>query len=75
VAAGDSNMVRVELRGVTGSGKRQNVFSNVDGTFGTIPVSMQGKGNRLEIVGDQATFMRDNRGIDPPPPAFFTGKH
>jgi len=63
--AGDSNTVHVEMRGVNGSGRRANQFFNSGGPFGAIPRSFQGSGNRLEIIGDRATFVKDNRGIDP----------
>ena len=73
-AAGDGNTVRVELRGVTGSGTRSNKYANA-ATFagGGLSAELQGTGNRLEIVGDSRAFMRNNRGIDPAPgAAFFT---
>ena len=74
LAAGDSNSVRVELRGVTGSGTRTNKFANA-ATFagGALSAELQGNGNRLEVVGDSRAFTRSNRAIDPPPGAeFFT---
>jgi hypothetical protein len=72
---GEGNSVRIELRGVTGSGKRENRYANADAGYGPLPPSLQGKGNRFEVVGDPATFDRVNRGIDPAPaPEFFTRK-
>lgn len=73
-AAGDGNTVRVELRGVTGSGTRSNKYANA-ATFagGALSAELQGTGNRLEVVGDPRAFTRNNRGIDPAPgAAFFT---
>lgn len=70
---GEGNSVRAELRGITGSGKRANRFANADAGYGPLPAKSQGKGNRLEIVGDPETFARTNRRIDPQPAAqFFT---
>lgn len=73
-APGDGNTVRVELRGVSGSGTRANKYANA-ATFagGALSAELQGTGNRLEIVGDARAFTRSNRGIDPGPgAAFFT---
>jgi hypothetical protein len=71
--AGEGNSLRVELRGVTGSGTRANRYANADAGYGLLSPEFQGKGNRLEIVGDLETFKRANRGIDPLPAAeFFT---
>jgi serine/threonine protein kinase len=73
LAAGDRNTIRLEIRGVTGSGRRSNRYINAGGTFGELSAQLQGSGNRLEIVGNQETFARTNRGIEPPPGAeFFT---
>jgi hypothetical protein len=71
VAAGDSNSIRVELRGVTGSGARPNVFANVATSAGLVPTRVQGVGNRLEIVGTRKSFAEVNRGIAPLPSARF----
>ena len=72
LAAGDGNTVRAELRGVTGSGRRSNVYANLAAGFGPLPAHLQGTGNRLEIVGNPQTFARTNRGIVPAPgPEFF----
>jgi protein kinase-like protein len=72
-AAGDGNTVRVELRGVTGSGTRSNKYANAATNAGPLSAELQGNGNRLEVVGDSRSFMRSNRAIDPPPgAAFFT---
>ena len=71
LGAGDGNTVRAELRGVTGSGKRNNWYANVGTLSGSLPAKLQGIGNRLEIVGDPQTFAQTNRGIDPAPGAQF----
>jgi hypothetical protein len=71
--AGDRNTVRVEFRGVTGSGRRDNQYAHAGGPSGPAPAQLQGSGNRLEVVGDPGTFDQLNRRIDPRPPAeFFT---
>jgi hypothetical protein len=45
------------------------------GVFGSLPADLQGRGNRLEIVGDRAAFMKSNRAIDPAPASeFFTAE-
>jgi hypothetical protein len=75
LAAGDGNTVRVELRGVTGSGSRANRYFDAAAYSGLLPAQLQGSGNRLEIVGSPQTFARTNRGIDPAPGAqFFIGE-
>jgi hypothetical protein len=72
---GDGNTVRAELRGVTGSGSRFNSYAKSLGVFGSLPADLQGRGNRLEIVGDRAAFMKSNRAIDPAPASeFFTAE-
>ncbi|HYW31148.1 MAG TPA: serine/threonine-protein kinase [Gemmatimonas sp.] len=72
---GDRNTVRIELRGVTGSGDRANSFHDERGLRDTLPEQFRGRGNRLEIVGDPETFQRMNRGLRPAPnPRFFTGQ-
>ena len=74
LGAGDGNTVRVEFRGVTGSGTRANRYADAAAFSGPLPAQLQGNGNRLEIVGDPQTFARTNRGIDPAPGAkFFVG--
>jgi hypothetical protein len=74
-AAGDGNTVRAELRGVTGSGTRSNRYEDAGAFGGPLSPERQGKGNRLEIVGDSQAFTRSNRAIDPAPgAAFFTRK-
>ena len=74
VAAGSGNVVRVELRDVTGSGRRSNRYAHTAGPSGRLPAQLRGTGNRLEIVGDPREFPRVNRDVAPPPPAeFFTG--
>ncbi|HUG28231.1 MAG TPA: hypothetical protein VMK53_08030, partial [Gemmatimonadales bacterium] len=70
---GDRNTLRVEFRGVTGSGRQNNRYTHAGGSSGPAPPQLQGSGNRLEIAGDPGTFDRLNRRIDPRPPAeFFT---
>jgi hypothetical protein len=66
--AGDRNVLRVTMEDVTGSGLRRNVYADV---VGPTKVENRGVGNRLELVGDPASFGRFNRGIDPPPDARF----
>jgi hypothetical protein len=72
---GEGNSLRVELRGVTGSGARANRYANADAGYGPLPPALQGKANRLEVAGDRETFNRMNRSIDPAPgPEFFTSR-
>ena len=72
-APGDGNTVRVELRGVIGSGTRSNRYADAAAINRPLSPKLQGKGNRLEIVGDSRAFTRTNRAINPAPgPAFFT---
>jgi hypothetical protein len=55
---GERNTLRVRMRGVSGSGRRANVYSAAEG--------------RIVVAGDRASFVRDNPEIDPtPPPEFF----
>jgi Protein kinase domain len=73
LSAGDRNTVRVEFRGVTGSGSRSNQYAHAAGPSGPLPPHLQGTGNRLEFVGDAVTFARTNRDVAPSPGAgFFT---
>jgi hypothetical protein len=72
--AGDDNSVRAEIRGVTGSGVQANFFANTAGGPKPLAPHLRGTGNKLEIVGDPQSFARLNRGIDPPPASFFTGR-
>lgn len=71
ISPGDSNTVRAEFRGVTGSGMRANFYAHTAAGLGPVPPHLQGIGNRLEMTGDPQAFTRANRGIDPPPPATF----
>jgi hypothetical protein len=72
--AGDGNALRVELRGVSGSGARANRYADARLLSGTPAAVPGGKGNRLLVVGGPVTFARENRGIDPAPDArFFIG--
>jgi hypothetical protein len=74
-APGDGNTLRVELRGVTGSGRRGNRYAHAGSFSSDLEPEFRGKGNRLEIVGDPESFRRINRAIDPAPaPEFFTSK-
>ncbi len=68
-AAGDRNIVRVVMRGVTGSpAKRTNRYADV---YGPSRQADQGSGNRLEFAGTLAGFAVSNPGISPAPPAEF----
>ena len=70
---GDGNYVRALLRGVTGSGTRANVYGNALVGAVPLPESLQGTGNRLEVIGSPQSFAAPNTGIDPAPGAeFFT---
>lgn len=72
---GDGNSLRVDMRGVTGSGLRQNLYADAAGPGGSLPPSLQGSGNRLIIVGSPEAFAQTNRQIDPAPAAvFFTAR-
>ena len=68
---GDRNTVRVELRGVTGSGTRSNRYLDNGGPSGILASQFRGRGNRLEIVGEPQSFSRANRGIQPAPDSRF----
>jgi hypothetical protein len=46
-AAGDRNVLRLQMSGVTGSGSRRNIFADV---VGPVQPANFGTGNRLEIV-------------------------
>jgi len=71
LAAGDRNVLRLQMSGVTGSGQRRNVFADVVGprepaNFGT--------GNQLQVIGEARSFGQTNRAIEPPPgPQQFVG--
>ncbi len=71
IAAGDGNTLRVELRGVTGSGTRANRFANVGSSSEPLSTQFQGTGNRLQLVGDPQSFAQNNRGINPAPDSRF----
>jgi serine/threonine protein kinase len=75
IDAGIGNTVRVELRGVTGSGTRFNKFMNVGSSRGLLASKLRGQGNVLEIVGDFETFKRANRAIEPLPAAALFSRH
>lgn len=66
--AGDGNVLRVRMEGVSGSGVRRNVYGHVAGPTRT---GNQGTGNRLEIDGDASSFESSNPDLDPPPAAGF----
>jgi hypothetical protein len=69
--AGDRNVLRLQMSGVTGSGQRRNVFADV---VGPQQPANRGTGNRLEIAGEVATFRQANPAIEPPPdPRYFVG--
>lgn len=76
LAPGNGDTLRVVIRGVTGSGPRFNLYADAGGASAPLPTSVQGTGNRLEIVGSPEAFARTNRRIDPAPsPEFFTSWH
>jgi hypothetical protein len=67
--AGDRNVLRVRMRGVTGSSAvRANQYANA---FGPSDEADRGIDNRLEIAGTAADFARDNSNISAAPPANF----
>ena len=66
--AGDGNVLRVRMEGVSGSGVRRNVYGHV---VGPARSGNQGSGNRLEFDGDQSSFESSNPDLDPPPAAKF----
>lgn len=61
-SAGDANIVHVHMQQSTGSGRRENLYADSAG-FGT--------GNQLVFKGTTVAFTRNNRRIDPAPPAEF----
>jgi hypothetical protein len=68
---GERNVLRIRMDGATGSGVRANVCETDSGA--TAPAD-PGVGNRVEIVGAAAEFLRRNQGFEPPPPsACFVG--
>jgi hypothetical protein len=71
--AGDRNVLRVRMSGVTGSGQRRNVFAEVAGPRN--PANF-GIGNQLRVVGELETFRQSNRAIRPlPGPQYFSAGH
>jgi len=71
LAAGDRNVLRLKMAGVTGSGPRRNVFADV---VGPLEPAHFGTGNQLRVVGDAESFGQANRAIEPPPgPQRFVG--
>ena len=70
-SAGDHNIVRAELRGVTGSGLRSNIYAHAAAGSRSAKPRFRGTGNKLELIGDLQAFTRTNRGIDPAPAASF----
>ncbi len=71
-AAGDRNIVRAVMRGVTASpAQRANRYADV---YGPSRPADQGSGNRLEFAGTLAGFAVANPGISPAPPAEFFEK-
>jgi hypothetical protein len=72
---GNGNVLHAVIRNVTGSGSRYNFYADAGESSTPLPAATAGTGNRLEIVGNSASFARTNRNIDPAPDAvFFTGK-
>jgi hypothetical protein len=74
LAPGDSNTIRAEFSGVTGSGVRPNEYAHVLQAPDIVRRQLLGIGNRLEIVGDRKTFVKMNRGLGPPPARTFFSK-
>lgn len=71
LAAGDRNVLRVQMSDVTGSGQRRNVFEDV---VGPLEPSNFGTGNQLQVVGQAGSFGQANRAIEPQPgPQHFVG--
>ena len=66
---GTDNIVRAVIRGVTGSGARNNYYLDAVGPSGALAPAFQGSGNRLDIVGNAQAFDRTNSGLDPAPGA------
>jgi hypothetical protein len=64
--AGDRNVLRLQMSGVTGSGPRRNVFADV---VGPVQPANFGAGNQLQVVGEPEAFRRSNPSIEPPPDA------
>lgn len=70
---GNDNRVRADIRGVTGSGQRFNVFAKAVGASGPLASALAGSGNAVEIVGSPQAFAATNRDIAPAPaPELFT---
>lgn len=70
--AGDRNVLRLQMSGVTGSGPRRNVFADV---VGPVKPANFGTGNQLQVFGEAETFRRSNPSIEPPPDAqHFVGQ-
>lgn len=65
-AAGDRNVLRLQMSGVTGSGPRRNVFADV---VGPVQPANFGAGNRLQVVGEPEAFRQSNPSIEPLPKA------
>jgi hypothetical protein len=63
MSAGDGNLLRLGLRGATGSGARDNQYEH--------SLNFLGIGNRLQVVGSPTSFARTNQNIIPAPPAQF----
>jgi hypothetical protein len=71
LAAGDRNVLRLKMAGVTGSGPRRNVFADV---VGPLERANFGMGNQLQVVGEAGSFRQSNQAIEPPPrPQQFVG--
>jgi len=72
LAAGDRNLLRLRMSGVTGSGRRGNVFADV---LGPREPANFGTGNQPQVVGEAESFRQANRAIDPSPgPQHFVGE-
>ena len=71
--AGDRNVLRLQMSGVTGSGERRNVFADV---VGPQQPANRGADNRLEIEGTRSVFVQANQSVDPvPDERLFLGRN
>jgi hypothetical protein len=61
-SAGDANIVCVHVEEATGSGPRNNLYADSQGS---------GTGNQLRVKGSPSAFAQSNPGIDPAPPNQF----
>jgi hypothetical protein len=72
VAPGDGNVLHVDMRRSSGTGRRANRYAH-SRVFGPPMPGTEGTRNRLAVAGTPRQFARTNEQIDPaPPPRFFT---